>query len=88
MCFSNYGERKKSCLGVLCGLQYHGGGQVEDAVDALDRRPDGGGVEEVHLEQPEPRVRAIQSLQVLGLALVLCKISPVKQYCFDPIQLR
>lgn len=58
---------------------YHRGGQVEDAVDALNRRPDGSRVEEVHLEQPEPRVRAIQSLQVLRFALVLCKNNPFKQ---------
>lgn len=52
---------------------------MEDAVDALNRRPDGSRVEEVHLEQPEPRVRAIQSLQVLRFALVLCKNNPFKQ---------
>ena len=47
---------------------------MEDAARALDRRPHGGGsVEEVHLEQPEPRVRAVQGLQVLRLALVLCE---------------
>jgi hypothetical protein len=54
-------------------VQYDGGGEVEDAAGALDRRPHGGGrVEEVHMEQPEPRSRAVQGLQVLRLALVLC----------------
>jgi hypothetical protein len=48
---------------------------VEDAVGALDRQPHGGGrVEQVHLEQPETRARAVlQGPQVLRLALVLCK---------------
>jgi hypothetical protein len=63
----------KNCLGVLCGLQDHRGGKVEDALDAPDRRPDRYRVEEVHLEKPEPRVRAVQSSQVLRLSLVLCK---------------
>jgi hypothetical protein len=46
---------------------------VEDTAGALDRLSHGGGrVEEVHLEQPEARVRAVQGLQVLRLALVLC----------------
>jgi hypothetical protein len=49
---------------------------VKDAAGALDGSPDGGRVEEVHLEQPEARGRAIQGLQVLRLALVLCKNSP------------
>jgi hypothetical protein len=47
------------------------GSQVEDAVGAVHRRRDGGRVEEVHLEQPEPRVGAVQSLQVPRLAVVL-----------------
>ena len=49
---------------------------MEDAAGALDRRPDGGGFEEVHLEQPEPRVRSVHCLQVLRLALVLCTEQP------------
>ena len=40
---------------------------------AVDRRPDGSRVEEIHLEQPEARVRAVQGQQVLRLALIICK---------------
>jgi len=46
---------------------------VEDAAGAVDRRPDGSRVEEIHLEQPEARVRAVQGQQVLRLALIICK---------------
>jgi len=46
---------------------------VEDAAGAVDRRPDGRRVEEVHLEQPQARVRAVQGQQVLRLALIICK---------------
>jgi hypothetical protein len=59
---------------------------VEDAVGALDRRPDGSRVEEVHLEQPEPRVRTIQRLQVLRLSLVLCKSNQLKRLEIDPVR--
>jgi len=44
---------------------------VEDAAGAVDRRPDGSRVEEIHLEQPEARVRAVQGQQVLRLALII-----------------
>ena len=46
---------------------------MEDAAGAVDRRPDGRRVEEVHLEQPQARVRAVQGQQVLRLALIICK---------------
>ena len=73
--------RKNYCLRILC-LQRQRGRQVEDAARALDRRPHGGGsVEEVHLEQPEPRVRAVQGLQVLRLALVLCENEQTEHAC-------
>ena len=49
---------------------------MEDTTGALNCRPDGGRIEEVHLEQPETRGRAVQGLQVLRLALVLCKNNP------------
>jgi len=72
---SDHGSGEGICLGVLRRVQYDGGGQVEDAAGALDRRPHGGRVEEVHLEQPEPRARAaVQGPQVLRLALVLCTV--------------
>jgi hypothetical protein len=65
--------RRKNCLWVVC-LQYERGRQVEDAAGALDGRPDGSRVQKVHLEQPEARARAAaQGLQVLRLALILCK---------------
>jgi hypothetical protein len=70
----------------LCGLQDHGAGEVEDAMDALDRQPDGSRVEEIHLEQPEPRVRTIQRLQVLRLSLVLCKSNQLKRLEIDPVR--
>ena len=46
---------------------------MEDAAGAVDRQPHGIRVQEVQLEQPEPRVRARQALQVLRLALIICK---------------
>ena len=64
--------RRRICLWVFC-LQYKRGRQVEDAAGAVDRRPDGSRVEEIHLEQPEARVRAVQGQQVLRLALIICK---------------
>ena len=75
---SDHGSGEGICLGVLCRVQYDGGGQVEDAAGALDRRPHGGRVEEVHLEQPEPRARAVQGPEVLRLALVLCTGFPIR----------
>jgi hypothetical protein len=69
---SRFDREEKVCLGIFC-LQYHRGRQVEDATGALDRRLNGSRVEEVHLEQPEPRFRAVQGQQVLRLPLVLCK---------------
>jgi hypothetical protein len=70
--------RRRICLWVFC-LQYKRGRQVEDAAGAVDRRPHGGGrVEEVHLEQPEPRARAVQGPEVLRLALVLCTGFPIR----------
>jgi len=69
-CLIKYGEGS-NCLGVLCRVQDDRRSNVEDAAGALDRRPHGVGFEEVHLEQPESRVRSIQGLQVLRLALVL-----------------
>ena len=49
---------------------------MEDTTGALNCRPDGDRIEEVHLERPETRGRAVQGLQVLRLALVLCKNNP------------
>ena len=71
-------EEELCCLRIS-RPQFQRGRQVEDAAGALDRRPHGGGrVEEVHLEQPEPRVRAVQGQQVLRLALIICKREKIK----------
>ena len=51
---------------------------MEDAAGAVDRQPHGIRVQEVQLEQPEPRVRARQALQVLRLALIICKGEKIK----------
>lgn len=66
----DHGERI-ACLRIFC-LHYHRRRQVEDTVRAFDGRPNGSGVDEVHLEQPETRVGAAQGLQVLRLALIFC----------------
>ena len=71
-------EEELCCLRIS-RPQCQRGRQVEDAAGALDRRPHGGGrVEEVHLEQPEPRARAVQGPEVLRLALVLCTGFPIR----------
>ena len=71
-------EEELCCLRIS-RPQFQRGRQVEDAAGALDRRPHGGGrVEEVHLEQPEPRARAVQGPEVLRLALVLCTGFPIR----------
>ena len=71
-------EEELCCLRIS-RPQCQRGRQVEDAAGALDRRPHGGGrVEEVHLEQPQARVRAVQGPQVLRLALIICKGEKIK----------
>ena len=65
-------EEELCCLRIS-RPQCQRGRQVEDAAGAVDRQPHGIRVQEVQLEQPEPRVRARQALQVLRLALIICK---------------
>ena len=72
-------EEEELCCLRISRPQCQRGRQVEDAAGAVDRRPHGGGrVEEVHLEQPQARVRAVQGPQVLRLALIICKGEKIK----------
>lgn len=56
---------------------------MEDAAGAFDRWPNGSGVDEVHLEEPETRVGAAHGLQVLRLALIFCSERFRRQTEFD-----
>lgn len=66
------GSGEEVDLGIVNAVDDAGRGEVEDADGASDCGEDGGRVEEVDLEEVEPRRRALQRSQVLRLAFILC----------------